>query len=256
MANGHFPARISVITYNIWNTERWAFREPALRRFLELYDPDILCLQELRRTSQQALDQLLSNHARVRDPFVGWTTESNIYWRDALFSEIEHGAEAVGHKERNRRLFWVRLHVKTLDRSILVATVHLTHQRDVDESRNGQSPRIDQTRRIIDALKSINTPREPLFFMGDLNDPIHPPVMLHAAGYASCFAALGVQCPTTFKAYPTAHVAPGKPVVNEAIDWIMANRHARVIAASVPQFYLNDAAPSDHWPVHAVYELR
>ena len=250
-----FPVRISFVTYNIWNTERWDFREPALCRFLELYDPDVLCLQELRRTSQHALDGLLKNHARVRDRFAGWTNESNIYWRAELFSEIEHGAEAVGHKERNRRLFWVRLRLKALDRSMVVATTHLTHQRDVDESTTGQSPRIDQTRRIIAALKSINALREPLFFMGDLNDPIHPSVMLHEAGYASCFAALGLQCPPTFKAYPTARVAPGKPVVNEAIDWIVANRHARPIAAAVPQFYLNDAAPSDHWPVQAVSEV-
>ena len=59
----------------MWNTERWAFREPALRAFLELHDPDVLCVQELRRTSQRALDASLNNHRRVHDRFVGWTAD-------------------------------------------------------------------------------------------------------------------------------------------------------------------------------------
>src|SRR5918911_4147339 len=109
------PTRISFITYNIWNIERWSFREPALRKFLELFDPDVLCLQELRRRSQQSIDRVLAGHERVRDRFVGWTSESNIYWRASMFSEIEHGAEDVGIKEvGHRRLFWVRLALKTL----------------------------------------------------------------------------------------------------------------------------------------------
>jgi hypothetical protein len=43
--------------------------------------------------------------------------------------------------------------------------------------------------------------------------------------------------------------------VTEAIDLIVANKHARAIAASVPQCYAGDLAPSDHWPVQAIYQL-
>ena len=82
------PLRISVITYNIGNTERWAVREAALRKFLQVFDPDILCVQELRRKSMQFIDRVLAGHRRVEDRFVGWTSESNIYWRDSLFSVI------------------------------------------------------------------------------------------------------------------------------------------------------------------------
>jgi endonuclease/exonuclease/phosphatase family metal-dependent hydrolase len=250
------PTRINFITYNIWNTERWTFREPALRKFLEVFNPDVLCLQELRRRSQQVIDQVLSEHERVRDRFVGWTSESNIYWREGMFAELDHGAEDVGIKEAgHRRLFWVRLNVKELDRSILVGTAHLTHQRHPAESATGASPRVGEAQRIVRALKRLNRKREPLFFMGDMNDPVHPPAILHQAGYPSCFAALGLQPPTTFKAYPTANVQPGKVVMNQCIDWLVASREARVVCASVPQFYFNDAAPADHWPVQAVYEI-
>ncbi len=250
------PLRINVVTYNIWSEQRWDFRKEALREFMALFDPDLLCLQEFRPVSRELLDATLEQHARVDDAFEGWSIQSNIYWRKTLFSEIEHGAEDVGiTHEPGRRLFWVRLHVAALNRSMLVATAHLTHQRHPDECKTGYSPRVAQTQRIIEALERLKREREPLMFMGDFNDPVHPPNLLHAAGYVSCFAALGLQPPPTFKCYPTAHVAPGALAMTQCIDWIVANEHARAVAASVPQFYFNDAAPSDHWPVQAVYEL-
>ena len=250
------PLRISIVTYNIWSGERWDFRKEALRQFMMLFDPDILCLQELQPASRDLLDATLRDHRRVEDNFPGWVQQSNIYWRGALFSEIEHGAEDVGIRhEEYRRLFWARLRVKALDRSMLVSTAHLTHQRHPDESATGQSPRIAQTSAIIDVLKRLNQPGEPAFFLGDLNDPVHPPCLLHQAGYVSSFASLGLQPDPTFKCYPTARVAPGAPAMAQCIDWIVANGNARAVATSIPHFFFDDAAPSDHWPVHAVYEL-
>jgi endonuclease/exonuclease/phosphatase family metal-dependent hydrolase len=251
------PVRINVISYNIWNTERWAQRERALREFMRLFDPDLLCVQELRRKSRRFLDEVLSEHERVNDRFVGWAQESNIYWRASMFEEIEHGAEDVRIREPgHRRLFWARLRMSTLDRSILVGTAHLTHQRHPEESKSGVSPRVGETRRIIAALERLKRKREPVLFMGDMNDPVHPTDHLHKAGYVSSFAALGLQPPSTFKCYPTANVAPGKLAISQCIDWIVANNEARPIATSVPQFFVDDAAPSDHWPVQAVYEVK
>jgi endonuclease/exonuclease/phosphatase family metal-dependent hydrolase len=251
------PVRINVVTYNIWNTERWAQRERALRAFMRLFDPDVLCLQELRRKSRRFLDEVLSEHQRVNDRFIGWTLESNVYWRASMFEKIEHGAEDVRILEPgHRRLFWVRLQVKAFDRSILVGTAHLTHQRHARESKSGVSPRIGEIRRIIAALDRLKRRREPVFFMGDMNDPVHPTDHLRKAGYTSSFASLGLQPPPTFKCYPTANVAPGMLAISQCIDWIVANGEARALATTVPQFFLDDAAPSDHWPVQAVYEVR
>jgi endonuclease/exonuclease/phosphatase family metal-dependent hydrolase len=249
------PCRFSIVTYNIWLTQRWAVRAPALRGFLDAFSPDLLCLQELQQTSRDFIDAALPSHRRVDDAYPGWTTESNIYWRDSLFTRVEHGIEDVGIPDGVRRLFWTRLKIRELDRTFIVATAHLTSQRNKLECETGQSPRVEQIRRIIAALKRLNRADEPLFFMGDMNDPVHPPRMLHEAGYVSCFAALGVQAPPTYHCYPTADVPPGNRVVNQCIDWLVANRHARAVAAAVPHFFLKDAAPSDHWPVHAVYEI-
>jgi endonuclease/exonuclease/phosphatase family metal-dependent hydrolase len=142
------PTRLSIVTYNIWLTERWPARAPALERFLTLFTPDVLCVQELQRTTQEFLDRVLGGYARVHDPFPGWTNESNIYWNEALLEGIEHGAEEVGHAEPERRMFWARLRIKSSQKPIFVATAHLTSPRHGDERETGVSPRVGQLKKI------------------------------------------------------------------------------------------------------------
>ena len=253
----YITMRLNIITYNIWNIERWSFRAPALGKFLELFDPDILCVQELMPKTRDFIDEVLSKHARVHDRLTGWNRESNIWWRESMFDEIGHGAEDVDISDsRHRRLFWVRLESKHDAQPMLVSTAHLSHQRASRELKTGQSPRVGETNRILEALGRLAGTREPVFLMGDFNDPAGAPTLLHQAGYPSCFAALGLIPDTTFKVYPTADIAPGKFVMNQAVDWIVANRHARPLAACVPRVYFKDAAPSDHWPVQAIYEIE
>ena len=249
------PTRISLITYNLWLTQRWPARAPAFERFLTLFTPDVLCVQELQRPTQEFLDQILSGYARVHDPFPGWTTESNIYWASTAFERVEQGAEEVSHIEPERRLFWVRLRVKPSQKTLFVATAHLTTARHREEAETGASPRVRQLNRIAGELTRLVREGEPAFFMGDMNDPWHPQRILMQAGFVSCFAALGMQSPPTFQCYPTANVQPGEQTITEAIDLIVANKYARAIAASVPQCYAGDLTPSDHWPVQAIYQL-
>lgn len=244
------------MTCNIWLTERWPARAPALEKLLTLFTPDVLCVQELQRPTQEFLDRVLAGHERVHDPFAGWTSESNIYWSKALFEKTAHGAEEVGHDEPERRMFWARLQVKSLRRPVFVATAHLTSPKHGQEPETGISPRVRQLKRIAGGLARLVQQGEPAFFMGDMNDAWHPQRILGQAGFVSCFAALGLQSPPTFQCYPTAGVQPGAHTITEAIDLIVANQHARAIAASVPQVYAGDLAPSDHWPVQAIYELQ
>jgi endonuclease/exonuclease/phosphatase family metal-dependent hydrolase len=172
-----------------------------------------------------------------------------------MFEEIEHGTENVGHVEPERRLFWARLRIDSSQKAIFVATAHLTSPRHSDEMQTGLSPRVRQLKRIADELTRHVHDAEPAFFMGDMNDAWHPQRILMQARIVSCFAALGMQSPPTYQCYPTANVQPGERTITEAIDLIVANRYARAIAASVPQCYAEDLAPSDHWPVQAIYQL-
>ncbi|MFV2067553.1 MAG: endonuclease/exonuclease/phosphatase family protein [Pirellulales bacterium] len=250
-----FPTRLTIVTYNLWNTERWPERQPALEQFVTLFRPDVLCLQELRAVTQACLDRALPDHQRVHDDQTGWTCEGNIYWNAILLAEVEHGAEPIGILEERRRMFWVRLRLLDSGRTVFVSNTHMTYQGHKDEVATGMSPRRDQANRALAALERLVDENEPVFFVGDLNDPYLVPMLMHEAGFQSCFSALGVQCPPTWPAYPTANFSAGDWVTNQTIDWILANEHARALAANVPQCFVNDISPSDHWPVQAVYEV-
>lgn len=248
--------RLSFITYNLWNVQRWPEREPALRAFFRRFRPDVLCLQELRIETRDCLDETLPGYRRVDDTFPGWLRESNIYWNDDLLEEVQHGAEEIGiESDAYRRMFWVRLRVRETRRTLFVATAHFTYQGHPDERKEGLSPRVAQARLAARALNSLVRESEPAFFMGDLNDPFAPAQILAEAGYQDCFARLGLLPPPTWPALPTARVSPWEVITNQVIDWICSNDRARPIAAAVPQFFYEDLTPSDHWPVQAVYEV-
>ena len=167
-----FPVRLSIVTYNLWNTMRWPLRQPAVQQFVDRFRPDVLCVQELRPETRACLDDAMSQHTRVHDQLPGWACESNIYWHRGLFAESEHGAEDIGSLEEHRRLFWVRLKIAEQNRTIFVSTAHFTSQRQATETDLGQSPRIEQSRRTIAALQRLVRDNEPAWFMGDLNDAV------------------------------------------------------------------------------------
>ena len=247
------PIRLSLSTLNLWNTERWPERGEALKKFINLYSPDIICFQELRKETQAYLDDFLISHARIYDDFPGWTCEGNIYWKKSLFEEVQHDTEDIGILEKYRRLFWVRLRMLNIDRTVLVSTAHYTYQRHPNEIESGISPRIPQTNNTISVLKNLTTDPEPIFFLGDLNDPVHPNRILTSSGFTNCFDALGILCPPTFPAFPTANVFSGRSSMT--LDWIFANKNSRAILAQVPHIYSGNLSPSDHWPIVAIYEI-
>ena len=251
-----FPVRLTLMTYNLWNVMRWPERKAALQQFFELYQPDIIALQELRIETRTALDEALPGYRRVVDDFRGWEVESNLYWNDALLTEMEHGVEDIGiRSDEYRGLFWSRLQVRATGHSLVVGTPHYTYQGHPDELSTGFSPRLEQARQTAAALDRLGRESEPVFFMGDLNDPVLPTILLRESNYHSCFARLGLLPPPTWPSLPTADMRPLSDLTNQTIDWIVSNQHARPLVALVPHFFLETIAPSDHWPVLALYEI-
>ncbi len=249
------PTRLSFVTYNLWNIQRWPLREPALRSFFRRFRPDVFCLQELRAETRDALDDALPDYRRVDDPFPGWMRESNIYWNGSLLDEVEHGVEDIGiSSDKYRGLFWARLKVKDTGQTLFVSTAHYTYQEHPEELRTGQSPRAEQARRTIQVLRERVQEREAAFFLGDLNDPVLPTYLLAEAGYRSCFTRLELVPLPTWPAMPTARTSAWNRITTQTIDWIVSNDLVRPIMTAVPHYYLEDVAPSDHWPVFAMYE--
>jgi endonuclease/exonuclease/phosphatase (EEP) superfamily protein YafD len=251
-----FPDRISILTYNLWNTQRWPERQAAVEQFFQLYQPDIFGLQELRAETRAALDAALPGYQRVQDDFPGWERESNLYWNDSLFEEVEHGYEDIAiHSDPYRGLFWVRLMLRNTRRSLLVSTAHYTYSTHPKEVETGLSPRVEQSNLTIKALQRMARPGEPVFFMGDLNDAGMPMALFRKAGYHSAFARLALLPPPTWPSLPTADMPIMDEFTNQTIDWIFSNDQARPLAALVPQFFHHTITPSDHWPVLSLYEL-
>ncbi|PCJ61273.1 MAG: hypothetical protein COA79_06750 [Planctomycetota bacterium] len=243
--------RISLVSYNLWNIERWPDRESALVHFLKTFIPDIFCVQELRPETLHCIDQTLINHDHVKGDQPGWKIESNIFWNREIFDLIEYGLEDLKMLEKERGFFWVRLKMKANDKSIFISTAHFTWQGSPDEKETGLSPRIAQTKRTIEFLQKLVKKDDVSFFMGDLNDPVVPVLFFPGINYKSCFKELGILSPPTYPALPTTNDI----CENQAIDWMFCNGKAKALSAFVPQFYFDGISPSDHWPIHAFYEI-
>jgi len=246
------PFRFSLLTANLWNTERWEFRAPSVRKFLETFRPDICCFQELRPQTIADLDRFLPDHKRIDDSLPGWTHEENIYYRNDLFKEIEHGVVSLDMPEVDRGLFWIRLQIQSLNTTLFVANVHLTHQENVDECMTGYSYRHEQAIRMGSSLESLVDNKERVIVCGDFNDPIHPARQLKEKGFQDIFQLLGLAQEPTF---PCA-VMTQEFHVTEAIDKILSRGEIRPVLATVPHFYYKHAGISDHWPVISMFSLE
>ncbi len=242
---------LSILTLNLWNTEFWERREETIRSFLQLFDPDICCFQEVRPSTLALLDQWLFSHERIRDIFPGWENEGNIYFRKNLFTLKEYGALDPDMPETERRLFWVRLAVANTEKTVFISTVHLTHQGNADELRTGFSHRHREAHIIRENLPRLRGPEEAAIVAGDFNDPVHPSRIIAEAGFSEAFNSLGLISPVTFPSQP----ATDEIQMTEAIDRIMSAGPLRPVLASVPRYYSHGSSCSDHWPVIAVYEL-
>ena len=151
-----FPLTFSLMTYNLWKSNgeptSLELRRPVLVRQLARLQPDVLMVQELHPKLAECVNEALPHHQSVGDKHdsatdleTGWFCEGNIFWRSSLFSKVEHGAVHIGHKERDRRLFWVRLlPVSSSGATLLFATAHFTWQGHPDEKASDINLRKDQ----------------------------------------------------------------------------------------------------------------
>lgn len=242
--------RFVACTFNLWESARWPDREPSMREFLALHEPDILCVQELRSATRNLLDDTLTGHARIDDPCEGWLREGNIYWNRSLFSLMEYGAEEIGTLEPLRRLFWARLAIVSQpERTLFVGTAHFTYRGNKIEREGGPSARYPQAQKAAAALAELIRPDEPALFMGDLNDDNHPIRLLRESGLQDSFRALGLIPEATYPALPFARDTP------QAIDWMLHRGPIRPMTTGAVTFYKGELPPSDHKPLITTYRL-
>ena len=242
------PFTFVACTYNLWATYDWPQRRRPLQRFLELQRPDVLCAQELSSETSEVICNTLPHLRRVDDSFPGWVEEGNVFWNSDLFELVEYGAEDIGILEDLRRLFWVRL-ARESDETLVVATAHFSWTGNIRELTENVNVRVSQAEAAAAALEVLVHRDEPVLFMGDFNDFLHPLRMLRIAGFEDSFMALGQEPAITYPAFPITHQPP------ELLDWMMHRGPIRPTLTSVVDFHLQQVAPSDHKPVVTSYLL-
>jgi len=235
-------------TYNLWGSHRWDERREPLRRFLELNRPDVLCAQELTADSSALITDTIPSMRCVEDSFPGWTEEGNVFWNADHFDLVEFGAEDIGQLAENQRLFWVRLAVES-GATVVIATAHFTWTGNIREITEQINVRVGEAEASAACLDALVGPDEPVLFMGDFNDYIHPIRMLRIAGFDDSFMALGLEPVITYPAFPIPHQPP------ELLDWMMHRGPIRPTLTSVVDFYDQGFPPSDHKPVLTTYKL-
>lgn len=244
--------RFSVMTLNLWNTEKLSQREDSIIEFFSIYRPDFLCIQELRAETRKLLDTLLFEYDRVHDPFVGWKIESNIYYKKEMFSEVEHGRINLIMPEENRGLFYLRVRDIESHKSLFISTIHLTHQGNADEIKTSFSYRQGEVKIVVSSLKELVDENEAAIVCGDFNDPYHPTrIISKETDFVEVFKSLKQESPVTF---PCSTISSEYDLV-ESLDKIMHNIHLAPILASSPRFVLS-CGISDHYPVMAVFEIK
>lgn len=247
--------RFTAMSINLWNTQRWPAREVPVRTLLQRR-PDLLCVQELRPLLGRVIDEELTEHQHVTSEERGWTHEGNVWWDASRFALVAFGAEHFGAIERDRRVFWVRLRCREADAELIVASVHLTWLGASDEIETGLNPRLAQAKETVRILDDV-AGDSPCLVMGDLNDPAVPPRIFRAAGFTDAWSALGVTPPPTFPAFPLSTDGSRRPPLlpPSTLDWQFHRGALRPIMTEVVDQPRRGIAPSDHRPLHTLYEF-
>lgn len=255
------PLTFIAQSHNLWGDHHAVERENAMRALYELRAPDLLATQETRPWSRNLLDAAMPGHTRVLDDFLGWETQSNLWWNRELFDEVEHGAEDVGIHDAGARLFWVRLRVREQKQTILWTTAHLSYSGNTAEVETGVNQRTPQARRVVEELGRLGEEDEPVFFASDTNAIATAIWVIGNAGYLDSFSALNRQAPPTHPVVPNPFRetvgTPKSPVASphKTIDYIFFRGPVRPRTAEVVEFFDRGIAPSDHYPVASTFTL-
>jgi len=265
----------TLMTYNLWKTKgvatAWNERRPVLLRQLRKLNPDVLLVQELCPDIHNCVVEALPTHSFIQDNSIpGYSIEGNIYYKQDMFTEIEHGNINIEQEEEHRRLFWIRLQLNnTAKTTALFSTAHFTWQGSPKEHTSDINLRKKQARNTVAALDTIQNKedQEAVFFGGDLNESFWPKRIMESAGFVDCFSALSLPLrPTHPNRSCTAHEEQN---ADSTLDWLFSKGdNVKPLLASVvrdmsglssddpDERHKLTVVPSDHCPVLAVYRIE
>lgn len=280
---------IRVLTYNVRFPAAtddpvltWANREPAIVRLVLGQDADIVGLQEVKRTQQDAAPEDIIRDVttggtgyRVVQPsqdqsaspaYSGWRSSPKlILYRAARFRLVASGARPLPNpfdpdapcflKAAARSMTWALLRDREAprgaQRTYLVVNTHLTVGRPCWRGRNTQARAIEETVARIQRHRHRTYPK---VLVGDFNTdtrvaPQHDravPMMTDRRG-ALQLRSGGPNGGTHLRGWPDPDAQPG-----QRIDYVLLSRSLRPLAAGVDDGHHGlPMTPSDHLGVWA-----
>ena len=180
LSNGHLLAQdLKVMTYNIRldvdsdGANSWTNRKDFLSGQILFYEPDILGLQEVKPNQVYDLSVYLDDYAYVG---TGRDTQntgesSNIFYKKDVFKIKSSGTFWLSPTPEKPSIGWdaachrICTYVKLFDRKskthLWVFNTHLDHVGEVSKNNS--------IHMILNKIKILAKPNEPVIFMGDLN---------------------------------------------------------------------------------------
>lgn len=251
----------TVMTFNLWGANHWDLRSAGVAELMRIRRPDVLCVQELTKSARDVIDAALPGHERPDGDHPGWSHASTIWWREELFTSVEHGLEEIDTLEDDRGLFWTRLRPRShASQDLVVSTAHLSWQGHGPELDDLVNRRLPQARQVVDHLARLS-PGGPVLFTADLNDVSPAQHELARGGFCDSFAALGQAMPATSPVPASlsygGHWTVAKQLVRAAsgFDVLFSRGPVHVRGSEVVDFFHEGRAISDHHPVQATYTV-
>ncbi|SDD15480.1 endonuclease/exonuclease/phosphatase family protein [Glycomyces harbinensis] len=261
------PPFVHVMTYNLKSASgraphSWWKRRPLVEAVLQAEQPTVLCTQEGRFRQLIELREELDGYDWVHLGRGGGSRSEStaIFWDASRLSPMAYDHVWLSRRPRLigsrawgagtiRMLTWVRFEDKATGKDFHVANVHLDHRSEKARRKGAQM--------CLDVMSRFYGPA---VLAGDFNsgpgDTAHR--VLTRGGLVDAWSAAERHLTpewSTFNRWRTEPVEGGN-----RIDWILVKSGGRHQEVRVHQAGVNthsefDLAPSDHWPVQAVFSV-
>lgn len=260
------PIDLGLMTFNVRyatapdGENAWEFRKELMVETIEMYDPDILGLQECLDIQAYYLDAEMPQYrwfgiGRDRDgggemvsifykPDVVTPVKTGTFW---LSETPEEPASRSWDAAITRIVTWIRFFHPETSRFFTVYNTHFDHR--------GEQARANSSRLLVERISQLPS-SEPVIAMGDFNavgGDSEPWQILVDAGLEDAWvtAAETIGPPVTFSRW--THPPEG---VDRRIDWIMYRADADVAVCETVLHNDDGRFPSDHYPVYARLTIR
>lgn len=235
----------------------WSHRRLFLRDILLSHSPDIIATQEGRFHQLQDLNSLLEDYDLV-DQHRAWIGERmypTFFVKKKKFelmkSEdiwLSETPDIAGSKSFGsafpRLMTWMKLQPIGSENDLWFVNTHLDHMKE--------ETRLGQVRVLTGEVKKFWKKEDSLFIMGDFNESPDGNVRKHLEKE---FPLQDAWRNFHSKEETSHHAFLGEEPNGNRIDWIMADKRARVLSAGMDKSNRGGKYPTDHFPVIAKISL-